>query len=328
MRHPLPPLLALVFSLLLTACSTNLPAPERFRFALIGDAPYTGAEVPRWADLLASLGGVDAQGRRLAFVLHAGDIKGGAEPCTDALLGERVGQLRRAPIPLLLTPGDNEWTDCHRKAAGGLLPTERLAALRALAWATPTASLGIKPMLVQSQATDPGGLPEHQMFEWNGVVVASVHVVGSKNGLEPWGLVGDGYADSDAQPRADRLAEVQAREAAVKAWLTQAFERARRAQALVLLFQANPGFEAPVGSARREGFEPFIAQVHEGARQLGKPVLLAHGDFHSFLVDRPFPDLPQVQRVQTWGSPNLGHVRVRVLEGHPLRFAFEAVLAP
>ena len=29
--------------------------------------------------------------------------------------------------PVVYTPGDNEWTDCHRASAGGYLPTERLA---------------------------------------------------------------------------------------------------------------------------------------------------------------------------------------------------------
>ncbi|MEU6787396.1 hypothetical protein ABZ912_50105 [Nonomuraea angiospora] len=32
--------------------------------------------------------------------------------------------------PFVLTPGDNEWTDCHRTAAGGYAPTERLDAVR------------------------------------------------------------------------------------------------------------------------------------------------------------------------------------------------------
>ena len=34
-------------------------------------------------------------------------------------------------MPLLYTPGDNEWTDCHRPAAGRYNPLERLDAVRA-----------------------------------------------------------------------------------------------------------------------------------------------------------------------------------------------------
>ena len=32
--------------------------------------------------------------------------------------------------PLIYTPGDNEWTDCHRRSNGGYDPLERLGRLR------------------------------------------------------------------------------------------------------------------------------------------------------------------------------------------------------
>ena len=37
---------------------------------------------------------------------------------------------RSLPVPVLYTPGDNEWTDCHRRRAGGFDPRERLTRLR------------------------------------------------------------------------------------------------------------------------------------------------------------------------------------------------------
>ena len=39
-------------------------------------------------------------------------------------------QFDRFEMPLLYTPGDNEWTDCHRPAAGTYNPLERLDAVR------------------------------------------------------------------------------------------------------------------------------------------------------------------------------------------------------
>lgn len=315
----------LILALTLASCAVpppGSPGAERFRFALVGDAPYHGAEIPVWNALLARLAG---EGH--AFLLHAGDIKGGSEPCSDALLAERIDQLRLPAVPLLLALGDNEWTDCHRKAAGSHSPLERLSVLRRLSHADPQRSLGARPMAVQTQALS-GGLPEHQAFEWRGVRVASLHVVGSRNGLEPWGDIGDGVADSRERPRADRIAEVRARDAAVNAWLRLNVARAAdpEVKALVLLFQANPGFEAPPGSPAREGFEPFLAELRSLLVPLRKPVLLAHGDHHQYLVDRPWSEAPWVQRVQTWGSPIVGGVRIRVIEGEPLRFELESVL--
>ncbi len=319
--------LTLSLALLLAACAAP-PAPsqtpERLRFALVGDAPYTPAEVPRWAALLQSVG---QDGN--AFLLHVGDIKGGSEPCSDMLLAERIAQLQQLPLPVLLTPGDNEWTDCHRKPAGAFNPLERLAHLRRLAYPDPQRSLGARPMAVQSQASS-GGLPEHQAFEQAGVRFASLHVVGSNNGLEPWGDIGDGRSDSRAEPRPERIAAVRAREAAVRSWMRQNFERAASSEvdALVLWFQANPGFEARPGSERREGFDDFLAELRELTARLKKPVLLLHGDWHEYLADRPWPEQPWVQRVQTFGSPKMGSVRVRVLAGMPLRFEFDAQRAP
>jgi hypothetical protein len=38
-------------------------------------------------------------------------------------------------VPLIYVPGDNEWTDCRRLAAGGFDPVERLQKLRELFFA-------------------------------------------------------------------------------------------------------------------------------------------------------------------------------------------------
>ena len=38
----------------------------------------------------------------------------------------RGASLRRVRDPFVYTPGDNEWTDCHRAKFGGFVPTERL----------------------------------------------------------------------------------------------------------------------------------------------------------------------------------------------------------
>ncbi|HSQ81875.1 MAG TPA: hypothetical protein VLU54_12215 [Casimicrobiaceae bacterium] len=75
---------------------------------------------------------------KLRLVMHVGDIHSGGMPCTDAGLDplpataapswnqgilDLSAQFRD---PLVYTPGDNEWTDCHKKKEGasGYPPNE------------------------------------------------------------------------------------------------------------------------------------------------------------------------------------------------------------
>jgi hypothetical protein len=65
-------------------------------------------------------------------VLHAGDIKAGKNSdCSDAYFGMIRGFFDTFDDPLVYTPGDNEWTDCHVeiKNNGLYTPTERLLAV-------------------------------------------------------------------------------------------------------------------------------------------------------------------------------------------------------
>jgi hypothetical protein len=162
------------------------------------------------------------------------------------------------------------------------------------------------------------------------VLFAAVHVVGSANGLAPW----DGLLDVDsaARPRADRLAEVAAREAAAVAWIERAFDEAaaRDAAAVVLLMQANPGLEKPAGHADRAGFERVLETLKRRALAFGKPVLLVQGDHHELIVDMPWarddepaPKVPRFLRLQGFGSPRLQWVKVRVDPARAGVFAFE-----
>lgn len=303
----------------LAGCAVDRNAAAAgFSFALLGDAPYREADEPRFAALLQHIDADPA----LRFVLHAGDLKGSGEPCSDQLLRRRLAQLAAVRTALVYTPGDNEWTDCHRPAAGRHDPLERLARLRQLAFADPQRSMGRQPLALQPQSAtaDFPEFVENTLFEYGGVVFAALHVVGSNNGLAPWH--GIDPADAAATPRADRLAEFRRREAANLAWLRRAFSLAaqRGAGGVVVLMQANPRFERAAGDRRRAGFEMLIAELQQLARRFGRPVLLAHGDGHVFLVDRPFadamPPADNLLRVQTYGDPWLGWLRITVDPTH------------
>ena len=62
--------------------------------------------------------------------MHLGDIKNGSSRCDDSYFAQIAAGFSSLTIPLIFTPGDNEWTDCHRANNGAYDPLERLAALR------------------------------------------------------------------------------------------------------------------------------------------------------------------------------------------------------
>jgi len=276
--------------------------------AVIGDAPYGAEQV---VAMPALIGAVNAD-PRVGLVLHLGDIKTGGSPCTDAYFAEIRALFDGFRDPFVYTPGDNEWTDCHRPAAGGYVPTERLEALRDVFFPEPGRTLG-RPKRVQSQADEPGleDLVENRLWVQARTVFATLHVVGSNNGLAPW----FGAAETDAQ-RTARLAEFDARMDANLAWLDRAFAVASdwRARGLVLAMQADMWDGAP---EERTGFAELEQAIATRAAAFGRPVLLLQGDSHRFKVDRPLPAAPNVTRVVVEGETVSEWLRVAIAPRTP-----------
>ncbi|BCX80633.1 hypothetical protein MIT9_P0207 [Methylomarinovum caldicuralii] len=300
---------------------------EAFSFALIGDLPYGDDQVARFDKLVENVN----RDPRVKFVLHTGDIKGGGERCDDERILARFRQYQQFTRAFVYTPGDNEWTDCHRVSNGSFNPLERLAFLRQVFFSDPDRSSGGHPIFVHSQARMPGfeTFIENVWFQRAGVVFGTVHVVGSNNDLKPW--LGFDPADSVDNPRADRIAEFEQRRDAAIAWLDQIFDQAERhnAKGVFLVMQANPRFDLPEDDPARAGFKDIIDHLRARVADFGKPVVLAHGDFHEYLVDKPFdsfednPRLPNFTRVQTFGSPRVNWIKVHVLPNTSAVFLFE-----
>lgn len=196
--------------------------PAGFAFALIGDLPYGDEQVVRFERLIDEIN----RDPRVRFVLHAGDIKGGGERCDDRRIQARFTQFQRFRQAFIYTPGDNEWTDCHRISNGSFNPLERLEFLRRTFFPDPDRSTGRHPIPVISQARMTGFEPfvENVMFSRGGVVFGTLHVVGSNNDLAPW--TGFDPADSVDSPRPDRIAEFESRRDAALAWLEAVFAKA------------------------------------------------------------------------------------------------------
>lgn len=278
-----------------------------FAFALIGDMPYGEPREAQFARLVAEIN----RDNDIDFVMHAGDIKAGSERCDDELIKHRFSLYETFQRAFVYTPGDNEWTDCHRANNGGYYPPERLNFVRSVFFPQFGETTGgqRRPVRSQAQGSAYSEFVENVMFRKQGVMFATVHVVGSNNDLEPWsGIL---PADSCAAPRPDRIAEFERRQAAALAWLDDVFAAAADDKGVFVLMQASP-YNLPSNPAQcPNGFQAFLKRLEARAQQYGKPVMLAHGDDHFFFIDQPFSNL-LFSRVQTYGETKVHWLKVRV----------------
>jgi hypothetical protein len=121
-----------------------------------------------------------------AFSIHVGDFKSGSTACSDEEFSRQLAHFQRFAGALVYTPGDNEWTDCHRANNGAHDPLERLAALRQRFF-TEGRSLGQRPVAVENQSRQQpvhGRYVENQRWQHQGVLFATLHVTGSNNNFE------------------------------------------------------------------------------------------------------------------------------------------------
>ena len=321
----LPP--ASAFILALAALLTPASGAERiggdnaFSFVALGDMPYNLPDDYAKFDRLISA----VNTLKPAFTLHMGDIKSGSLPCSDEVLKKAYDQIQTFRGALVYTIGDNEWLDCHRKAAGGYNPRERLARLREMFFANPAKSLGQSPLDVESQAQlmpEFSTYVENTRFTKNGVMFLTAHVPGSNNGFEA------------QEP--DAPAEFFARDKANVAWLGAGFARAKadNAKAVVLFMQAEfDESRFPNGAMpRQSGFVRTLDAIETGAKSFGKPVLLIHGDEHYFsitpLKNSKGKPIPGVNKLMVYGDTLVHAVRVFVDPDGDSVFGFMPLIVP
>jgi hypothetical protein len=111
---------------------------EAFTFGVIGDMPYGDSEIAKFPSRIQDINADSA----LKFVAHVGDIKNGSSVCSDEYFAKIRSEFDTFEHPLVFTPGDNEWVDCHRTNNGAYNPLERLAKLREVFFDEPGKTLG------------------------------------------------------------------------------------------------------------------------------------------------------------------------------------------
>jgi hypothetical protein len=319
---------------------------QAFQFATMGDTGYSKKGEQEFARMLAA---IDKE--NLAFVVHVGDFAADPRPyerspdrismpCTDESFERVLASLQASTHPLILTPGDNDWTDCHLLKARKVDPLERLARVRAMFFPEGR-SLGRRTLAVESQSKDPAFAKFRENLTWtvNGVVFATLHTVGSQD-------------NKGRTPEMD--AEQAERSAANAAWLKRAFAAAKATNApgLVLMTQANPEFEAhwtptlqsryvravPGADVPKEPgasvFADLVNALVDEMEGFRKPTLFIHGDTHLYRVNKPLMSrktkrfFENFTRLEVFGDPETHWVRVTIDPAKPGLFVLEAEIVP
>jgi hypothetical protein len=292
-----------------------------FAYAVYGDAPY-GVTPTDTSETDATPAFIDAVNADpdVSTVVHVGDIHSGKQYCTQAYDQQIAGLWSSFADPMVYTPGDNEWTDCHKAGEGGGNyntttgqidfvkdgqgnpvdyaggnPVANLDLIRSIFFAHPGYTLGSGSLHTISQATayDPAHPEDAQYVEnviWKrkGFVFVTLNIPGgSNNDTDPW------YGAPTMSP--EQAEETQQRTAADLRWLDRAFDiaSAEDAQGLVLVQQADMWDLDGKPLAHLAQYEPIISSLATHTKSFGKPVLALEGDSHVYRSDNPLqPDVP------------------------------------
>ena len=294
------------------AIAADTTRNDRVTVAVFGDWPYADASGNRFllknAPLLINSINADPD---VGLVIHVGDIHSGSEPCTSASILPPIAksipdwnqgvfyQFQQFAFPVVYTPGDNEWADCHKsKQLTSGHPLKELASVRQLFFSKPGHTLGgqDKEVVTQGTAFDPGHPDDAQFIEnvmWEDAKVMFVTVNmpgGSNNDLSPWTAPFNTPADKAAQAQE----KAQRTDANIR-WLNAAFDaaRANNDKAVVVALQADLWDPQALPSAGGQGLDQYTSFVQALADRTARSameVLLLNGDTHLFEVDHPLVD--------------------------------------
>jgi len=320
-------LFILSFFLALSSFAVVANEVDTFSFMALGDTAYKDN---RYNDYHSLIDRINKQ--QPDFTIHIGDTLG-YQLCSDDSYAKITQSFNRFENPLVYTPGDNEWADCYKPdLSSDSHPVEfseyrieRLDTLRKLYFSNDQ-SLG-KNTIKQNRQSDLDKkypeFSENRYWIHKEVLFATFHSVGSNDGFHP-------YLDILTK-------ESMRRRGANYAWIMGLIKIAKDEQvkAVVIATHAelfnhnNPpkGSKGIQASNVRGGkLGPYIGYVHALstlAYQVKQPILFIHGDYHKFIIDRPFlkhggdhepKDLlfTNFTRLQVYGDPEDKAVKITV----------------
>jgi hypothetical protein len=323
-------------TLAIAACLTPALAASAFAdesddaptatYAIIGDTPYGAAQLANFPNDIAEINADPAVG----LVMHVGDIKNGSTTCPTSYFDQIRTDFDGFQDPFVYTPGDNEWTDCHRANNGGYQPAgpavtdpaslallgadaknqpSRLDEVRRVFFPTPGLTLGQNPIAVEHQAA-----PYVENVSWSAAKLrfGVLNIPGSNNDSLPW------FGAAETQQLKDiQAAEVAGRTAADLDWLDHIFAQAKddNAKMIVLGIQADMWDPAITGdSTQYSAFTPIVQRLASLTRRYKRTVLLLNGDSHAFTDDHPLANPAHPENNAIYGVsgtvPNLRRITV------------------
>jgi len=259
-------------------------AKEPITFVVMGDMPYTAEDKITLKKLSVAIPAL-----KPSVLVHYGDLKGGGESCTDALLKARRDQFHDyLPNRVIYTPGDNEWTDCDRKYLTETFDElERLAYLRKIFYNDKTSDLSQDIPSLRRQEEQ----PENSMWKIETLLMGTLHIVGTNNGRVNI-LKSDVNQTLDAVDRRDDLNRV---------WLRKLFEKAKEAEGLVVIFHADIyRFKGdaqactPQNRLKCNPYKNIRDDIEAMASAYKKPVLVVHGDTNAYCFNQQSEKIPNL----------------------------------
>jgi hypothetical protein len=299
---------------LIGVATAQTSGTEKFSVIAMGDMPYVlPADFIRFENLIRAV-----NSDKPAFSVHVGDIKSSNTPCTEAYYEKIIGYLGEFESPLIYTPGDNEWTDCNKVAAGSYDPEERLEVVRKLFFKDNTSFGKTKiTTLPQSESAGFSKFVENRTWDFNGIVFGTVHLVGTNNFFLPTSK--------------NHNSEFFERDKANVAWLAEIFNHAKKVNSagIFIFTQADMFSEDKAASGC---FNRFLRELKILTTDFKEPVVLVHGDSHKFIVDKPFLQedskrvLENFTRIQVFGEQDIQAVKIIINTGSKSLFQVEQFL--
>lgn len=280
-----------------------------FSFAAIGDAPYepvlAGRQVypvPAYEALIAKINADSS----VAFSVHIGDIKAGNTLCEENVYVKNLEYFNTFAKPLIFTPGDNEWTDCHRANNGNLNPIDRLQLIRDTFYPH-NKSLGQKAIPL---VKDKRPYVENSVWTEKPAMFIALHMPGSNNNRDRRGT-------TTWQDPTD--SEYTARNASNMELLDDQLKKASRdpqIKLVVIASQANPfeRFLEPGQGYTVSGYGDFITKIRAWVEaNPGKQMLYIHGDTHTARFGPKLtPVYPSPTQLTDAGTPYANFNRLEV----------------
>jgi hypothetical protein len=300
-------------------------------FSFSTSQPYLGSTVsvfnnsdiygPQYENLRDS---INSNG--LTFAVHTGDTKSGSTLCNDVYYGRFQQLANSLNIPTAYTIGDNEWTDCHRTAAGLYNPLERLSAVRSRFFSAEGKTIlgGGTPLRVNSFGINP--YIENQFFSFRGITFTLLHVPGSNNNLydgSPLGQPCPSTINATDPNCAAENAEFRARDAANGVSLRYMFNVAKLNQSPLVVVVIQADFFntdaatcdaanvtlANIATRIPTGFQNFTSTLLTETANFAGKVLLVHGDSHFYRRCNPFRPLTNIEVVMVPGSDSISWLK-------------------